>query len=138
MTPEDLIRQIDSLPDKLVNIPETAASNNKRALKRLIDAGGHRLHTEVLPPAAAAARWAMTQPSLPRTWHGIVNEAIVLYQAHHRGLEVVRPHLSDEAAHKLQTMLKQRPDLVESQMVDLAIRHLYHSFATSQDGMVDT
>ena len=75
--------------------------------------------------------WLSTGASL-RLRHG---DAVALVSGSQRARDVLgwQPKRSG-----MDQMIRDRPELTEGELLDLAIRHLYHSFEVSPDGMVDT
>jgi hypothetical protein len=136
-TPEDLLAQIESLPDPMVRKARTLSEERKVLRARVRKVGGTITTLVLTAEGNAVVRWALGTPGMPVTMNKIVDQALQVYQAKHRG-EHARRILSQEATHKMDQMIRERPELTEGELLDLAIRHLYHSFEVSQDGLVDT
>lgn len=136
-TPEELLAQIESLPDPMVRKARTISDERKHLRQRVRKVGGTITTLVLTAEGNSVVRWALGTPGMPLTMNKIVDQALQVYQAKHRG-EHMRRILCQESTYKMDQMIKDRPELTEGELMSLAIRHLYHSFATSPDGMVDT
>lgn len=135
----DLAKQIDSLPDPISKT--RVATNTEVGRKARADAAkkGGKFTTIIFSPEShSTVKWALATPGGPRTQNQVVAQALDLYAQHHRGGQQLNKFWSAETRAKVDRMLATRPNLTETELVDLAMRHLFWSFENSEDGMVDT